>query len=214
MMAKKRQHERLISFVDVSIWGHFPLAMPLPPTESHVPINASTSGGRRKYNGVFALKSVCIIFPLYKEEPSVNSTILASLTSSPPWISIYEVGPQEDLTYLPWDIFSFSTYNWQVTSWHPWFVVPKVLESWSLVISEGFLEMLRRPQNSASITPAEKMDHSRESPNSQGIPISQVWGTLTVRASQLRSSCGVVHSGPKLSSTTVTRQRPRYHPVI
>lgn len=28
-------------------------------------------------------------------------------------------------------IFSFSTNDWQVTSWHPWFVVPEALQSWS-----------------------------------------------------------------------------------
>ena len=47
--------------------------MPLPATESHIPINASTSGGRGKYTGVSAFKSVCIIVYLPKEELGANS---------------------------------------------------------------------------------------------------------------------------------------------
>lgn len=72
MMAKERQYERLISFVCISIWGHFPLAKPLPPPESHISISASVSGGREKYNGIFDPESVCIIVHLYKEGPSVT----------------------------------------------------------------------------------------------------------------------------------------------
>lgn len=44
--------------------------MPLPATDSHIPINASTSGGRgrRVY-----FQSVCIIVFLHKEELGANS---------------------------------------------------------------------------------------------------------------------------------------------
>ena len=47
--------------------------MPLPPTKSHIPVNASTSGGRGKYTGVFAFQSVCIVVSLHKEELGANS---------------------------------------------------------------------------------------------------------------------------------------------
>lgn len=95
MMAKERQYERLISFVGISVWGHFPWAMSLPSLEIHVSTKASTSGGRGKYKGM----SACIIVSLYKEGLGVNiATVLATLSN----LSIYLwCGPQEDLTYLP-----------------------------------------------------------------------------------------------------------------
>lgn len=98
-MAKERQYERLISFVGISVWGHFPRAMSLPSLEIRVSTKASTSGGRGKYKGISAPKSTCVIVSLYKEGLGVNiATVLATLSN----LSIYLwCGPQEDLTYLP-----------------------------------------------------------------------------------------------------------------
>lgn len=114
MMAKKKkpsQYKKLISFVGISIWGHFPLPMPLPPPDSLISINASINGGRGKYKGIFAPKSVCMIVCLYKEEPSVIATVLAGLSSLPNWIPLSVVLDTGKFHLFALRYFQFSTYN-------------------------------------------------------------------------------------------------------